>query len=131
MPRQPFRCPPDPEIVAGFERIRERLEIPAEFPQDVLQEAKEAAAAGPQVPDSAAAKIRDARDIPFIAIDPAGSTDLHQAFAAQRSGDGYIVYYAIADVAAFITLAARSTRRPVFEASPSTHPTAARHFTRS
>ncbi len=103
MPRQPVRCPPDPEIVAGFERIRERLKIPAEFPQDVLQEAKEAAAAGPQVPDSAAANIRDARDIPFVAIDPAGSTDLDQAFAAQRSGDGYIVSYAIADVAAFIT----------------------------
>lgn len=103
MPRQPVCYPPDPEIVAGFERIRERLEIPAEFPQDVLQEATEAAAVGAQVPDSAAAKIRDVRDIPFIAIGPAGSTDLDQAFAAQRSSDGYIVSYAIADVAASIT----------------------------
>ena len=102
MPRQPVRCPPDPEIVAGFERIRDRLEIPAEFPDEVLREAEEAAAAGPRIPDGAATEIRDARDIPFVAIDPQGSTDLDQAFAAHRSGDGYVVSYAIADVAAFV-----------------------------
>lgn len=102
MPRQPVRCPPDPQIIAGFERIRRRLEIPAEFPAAVLEEADRAAADGPRIPDGAASDVRDARDIPFVAIDPDGSTDLDQAFAAHRNGDAYTVSYAIADVAAFV-----------------------------
>lgn len=103
MPRQPVRCPPDPEIIAGFDRIRERLDIPPTFPAAVLHEAEQAAAAGPQIPAGAATEVVDARDIPFVAIDPEGSTDLDQAFAARRSGDGHVVSYAIADVAAFVT----------------------------
>lgn len=102
MPRSPVRCPPDPAIVAGFERIRRQLAIPAHFPAAVLDEAEAAAAAGPRVPDGAHHDVRDARDIPFIAIDPVGSTDLDQAFAARRAHDGYVVSYAIADVAAFV-----------------------------
>ncbi len=102
MPRQPVRCLPDPDVVAGFERIREQLQIPAEFPPHVLHEAEQAVAAGPKVPAGAAAEILDARDIAFVTIDPPGSTDLDQAFAARRSRAGYIVSYAIADVAAFI-----------------------------
>ena len=44
----------------------------------------------------------DARDIPFVTIDPAGSTDLDQAVHIARQGSGYRVHYAIADVAAFV-----------------------------
>ena len=43
----------------------------------------------------------DLRDVPFLTIDPPGSTDLDQAMALSRTGDGYLVQYAIADVAAF------------------------------
>ena len=50
--------------------------------------------------------VRDRTDLthlPFISIDPVGSRDLDQAFYAERQGDGYLVRYAIADVAAFVS----------------------------
>ena len=52
------------------------------------------------------------RDLPFVTIDPAGSTDLDQAVLIERRGTGYRVHYAIADVASFVAArAARSTAR--------------------
>src|SRR3954452_5367162 len=45
----------------------------------------------------------DRTDIPFVTIDPATSMDLDQALHIERDGDGYVVHYAIADVAAFVT----------------------------
>jgi exoribonuclease R len=45
---------------------------------------------------------RDARDVPFVTIDPPGSRDLDQAFFAERTALGIRVLYAIADVAAFV-----------------------------
>src|SRR5262249_43092271 len=45
----------------------------------------------------------DATDIPFVTVDPAGSRDLDQAVHIGQTGDGgYLVSYAIADVAAFV-----------------------------
>ena len=45
----------------------------------------------------------DARSVPLVTIDPAGSMDLDQAVhIARRDGGGYVVRYAIADVAAFV-----------------------------
>ena len=45
----------------------------------------------------------DARSVPLVTIDPAGSMDLDQAVHIQaRPGGGYVVRYAIADVAAFV-----------------------------
>lgn len=80
---------------AGFARIRAELDIPAAFTPEVLTEAELA---------RPAENARfDARQIPFVAIDPPGATDLDQAFAAERVKDGYRVYYAIADVGAFLT----------------------------
>ena len=35
-------------------------------------------------------------------MDPPGSTDLDQAFAIERDGGGWRVFYAIADVPAFV-----------------------------
>ncbi len=78
----------------GFARIRAELDVPEHFPDEVLAEAEAA------VPEPV--RRRDARDIPFVAIDPPGATDLDQAFAAERLGDGYRVFYAIADAAAFL-----------------------------
>ncbi|HEX3337489.1 MAG TPA: RNB domain-containing ribonuclease, partial [Jatrophihabitans sp.] len=45
----------------------------------------------------------DATDIPFVTIDPRGSRDLDQALHIARDGHGFLVSYAIADVAAFVT----------------------------
>jgi VacB/RNase II family 3'-5' exoribonuclease len=45
---------------------------------------------------------RDATDLPFVTLDPASSTDLDQAFAVRREGDDIVLFYAIADIGAFV-----------------------------
>ncbi len=65
------------------------------FPADVLAEA-EAAAQDADLPE------RDETGVPFITIDPPGSTDLDQAMHIERIGERYRVRYAIADVPAFV-----------------------------
>lgn len=102
MPRRVVRCPPDPEMVAGFERIRRELGVPSGFPPEVEQAADDAARRGPRVPDGAPSEVVDRRDLPLVAIDPHGSRDLDQAFAAQRRPGGFRVFYAIADVAGLV-----------------------------
>ncbi|PRZ41313.1 exoribonuclease R [Antricoccus suffuscus] len=79
----------------AFEKIRAELDVPAEFSAEVLAEA-EKAARSPRLPDA------DDTDIPFVTLDPAGSTDLDQALHIARAGAGYLVNYAIADVGAFV-----------------------------
>jgi exoribonuclease R len=90
---------PDPASVAALEErfaaIRSRLQVPAEFPPEVLAEAERAAAA-PTLPDA------DLTDVEFVTVDPPGSTDLDQALHIERRGDGFGVDYAIADVPAFV-----------------------------
>jgi exoribonuclease R len=44
----------------------------------------------------------DLTDVPFVTIDPAGSTDLDQAVHARRRPSGFELRYAIADVARFV-----------------------------
>ena len=86
----------------AFGRIRSEFEVPAGFPDPVDAEAEAVAARGPLAPAGASPAPRlDARDVPFVTIDPPGSLDLDQAFHAERNGRGYRVRYAIADVAAF------------------------------
>jgi len=80
----------------GIARIRAELELPGEFPPEVLA-AAEVAAANPRLPDL------DRTEIPFVSIDPEGAMDLDQALHIERSGEGYVVHYAIADLAAFVT----------------------------
>ena len=80
---------------AGFQAIRDELDIPREFPADVL-EAAEAAT------DRFETQRADYRHLRFVAIDPPGARDLDQAFHAERTAAGYRVFYAIADVGAFI-----------------------------
>ena len=76
--------------------LREELDVPGEFPPEVLAEA-EAAAKRP-LPSHAV----DLRDIDFVTLDPPGARDLDQAYAIEETGDGWIVRYAIADVAHFV-----------------------------
>ncbi len=94
MPTTVLRAPKTFE--KGFARIRAELDVPSAFPRAVLDDAE---AATVTLDDDG--RI-DARHLDFVAIDPPGATDLDQAFAAERLGDGFRVYYAIADVGAFI-----------------------------
>jgi exoribonuclease R len=82
-------------LAAGVRAIEAELEVSAAFPPDVLAAADEAAA-NPKLPDL------DRTDLPLLTLDPAGSRDLDQALHIERLGTGYRVYYAIADVAAFV-----------------------------
>src|SRR5690606_36322760 len=79
----------------AFAKIRRVLEVPEEFPAEVLAAAEEAAGS-PDLPE------RDLRDVGFLTIDPPGSMDLDQAMLLERAGDGWRVRYAIADVPAFV-----------------------------
>jgi len=87
---------------AGFQAVRDEQGVPVGFPDDVLAEARAVASSAqpPASPDGA--PRRDATDLPFVTIDPAGSTDLDQAVHIERLGRGFRVHYAIADVAAFV-----------------------------
>jgi exoribonuclease R len=91
-----------PRAVAEAGRLSEavraievELEVPTQFPPEVLAAAEEAAA-NPKLPDL------DRTDIPFVTIDPQGSKDLDQALHIERADHGFRVFYAIADVAAFV-----------------------------
>ncbi len=91
-----LRLEEPPVLRAALRRLRRELSIPAQYPADALAEA-ELAAASPALPS------RDLTDIDFLTIDPPGSTDLDQAMHLSRHGAGYLIRYAIADVAAFVT----------------------------
>ncbi len=76
--------------------IQHELELTAEFSDEVERTARQAAG-NPRLPEL------DRSDIPFVTIDPPESRDLDQALHIERDGDGYLVHYAIADVAAFVS----------------------------
>jgi exoribonuclease R len=80
---------------AGITAIQAELEVSPAFADEVERVAA-AAAAAPRLPGL------DRTDIPFVTIDPPGATDLDQALHLERDGDGYVVHYAVADLAAFI-----------------------------
>jgi VacB/RNase II family 3'-5' exoribonuclease len=88
--------PPDaPAIAAGVAAIQREQALPSAFPPQVEIAAADAAAA-PRLP------TLDRTDIELVTIDPPGSMDLDQALFVQRNGSGFRVFYAIADVAAFV-----------------------------
>lgn len=80
--------------------LRRSLELPESFPRGVVAEAEEVAASGVAV-DGSDADRADLRELAFLTIDPEGSRDLDQAMHIARAGDGFVVHYAIADLAAF------------------------------
>ena len=97
---------------AGFAAVRAELGVPVDFDAGALADATAAAGAGAGVADAATpgaepagadADRRDDRDIPYVTLDPTGSTDLDQAVHLSRRGAGYRVRYAIADVAAVVS----------------------------
>jgi exoribonuclease R len=89
----------DQLLADGLARIRGELAVPDGFPAAVA----DAAASAAPVPAVDAAERDDRRDLPLVTLDPVGSRDLDQAFALERrDGGGWRVWYAIADVAAFV-----------------------------
>jgi len=83
------------QLADGVRAIQEELAVAPAFPADV-EEAAEQAAAAPRLPDL------DRTDLELVTIDPAGARDLDQALHVERDGTGFVVHYAIADVAAFV-----------------------------
>ncbi|MEU6821378.1 RNB domain-containing ribonuclease [Streptomyces atriruber] len=99
MPRRHLRVTGAAEapLRAALRDLRTRLDVPEEFPADVLADAA-TAAASPRLPED------DATDLPLFTVDPPTSVDLDQAMhLARRDGGGFRVTYAIADVAAYVT----------------------------
>lgn len=81
----------------AFLAVRAELQVPADFPAAVAEEAVAVAAAPTPSPARS-----DATGVPFVTIDPPESKDLDQALHIERLGAGWRVRYAIADVAAFV-----------------------------
>jgi exoribonuclease R len=86
------------EMREGIAAIQAEQKVSPAFPPAV-EEAAAAAAADPRLPDL------DRTDIELVTIDPESARDLDQAMHIERDPDhgGYVVHYAIADVAAFVT----------------------------
>lgn len=84
------------ELADGIAAIQAEMGLSPAFPEEVERVAA-AAAAAPRMP------AKDLTDVPFVTIDPRSAMDLDQAMHIERAGDGYVVRYAIADVAAFVT----------------------------
>lgn len=98
MPSRHLRLRVDADrLTAELDRVRDELQVPTVFSAAAAAEAERAVAAV-RLPD------RDLTDVPFVTIDPESSMDLDQAVHISRSGDdGYLVRYAIADVASFVS----------------------------
>ncbi|WP_402462839.1 RNB domain-containing ribonuclease [Isoptericola aurantiacus] len=99
MPIRDLRlAPAAPEDVAGaLASLRAEIGIPAMYPAEARAEAQVASLG--DLKDFR----QDRRDLDFVTIDPPGSMDLDQAVHVTTSGHGYVVRYAIADVASFVS----------------------------
>ena len=82
-------------LAEALSALRTELELPGQFNDHVLREA-EAAVAQRRLPGL------DLTGVEFLTIDPPSSTDLDQALFIERSGEGYRILYAIADVPSFV-----------------------------
>lgn len=90
---------PAQEMRDGIAAIQAEMKLSPEFP-DAVERAAAEAAAHPRMPEL------DRTDIELVTIDPESSRDLDQAMHIARDPDvpgGYVVHYAIADVAAFVS----------------------------
>lgn len=93
--------------VLDLDALRAEVGAPQQFSTEALAEAA-AAAAAPRLPtvgsaaSAAQLSAADRTDLPLLTIDPPGSMDLDQALHLEQRGDGYRVWYAISDPAAFV-----------------------------
>ncbi|CAM3800873.1 RNB domain-containing ribonuclease [Nocardioides zeicaulis] len=87
------------EMRDGVAAIQAEMKVSPAFP-DAVERAAEQAAAHPRMPEL------DRTDIELVTLDPESSRDLDQAMHIARDPEvpgGYVVHYAIADVAAFVS----------------------------
>ncbi len=84
------------EMRDGIAAIQREQKLSPTFP-DAVEKAAADAAAAPRLPEL------DRTDIELVTIDPEGAKDLDQAMHIERDGSGFVVHYAIADVAAFVS----------------------------
>ncbi|PIF02147.1 MAG: ribonuclease II [Propionibacterium sp.] len=85
------------ELVTKLAEVSDDLGLPKEFSTKVLAQVDDLEAKTPDFPDHI-----DRTDLELVTIDPPSATDLDQAVYIERSPVGYRVFYAIADVAAWV-----------------------------
>ncbi|WP_300011191.1 RNB domain-containing ribonuclease [Pseudonocardia sp.] len=95
-PAGPGTAGPAAGPVPDFAAVRAEFDLPERFPPDVLAEAARVASA------PAGGDRVDATGVELVTIDPPGSMDLDQALGVTRSGSGFRVHYAIADLGAVV-----------------------------
>ncbi|MFC7429188.1 RNB domain-containing ribonuclease [Nocardia tengchongensis] len=79
-----------------FGAVRTEFGLASDYPSEAVSEARDAV-------DAFAGARADRREIPLVTIDPPGAMDLDQAVYLERTPDGgFLLYYAIADVAAMV-----------------------------
>lgn len=83
----------------AFDLLRQEMQIPAQFPPQVMGEVAQVLGREDAWPDHNQLYL----DLEFITIDPQDSMDLDQAVHIAQVSTGYTVHYAIADVAAFVS----------------------------
>ncbi|MEZ5382650.1 MAG: RNB domain-containing ribonuclease [Microthrixaceae bacterium] len=93
-PRRHLRLDDEP-LRSALAQLRRDLDVPGPFPDSV-------AAAAARASDRFSEGRADATHLALVAVDPPGARDLDQAFALEESEDGWVLHYAIADVAAFV-----------------------------
>lgn len=87
------------QVERALNAARAELGVRQGFPPEVQSAADQAAT---RVATAGEGR-EDRRDLPLVTIDPPGSRDLDQALYIQARADGgYVVWYAIADVAFFV-----------------------------
>jgi ribonuclease R len=85
----------DPDL--DFAALCDAHGLPKSFPPAVLRELEQVEARG----ESAEERL-DLRAVPFVTIDPLRARDHDDAVFAERSGPGFRLHVAIADVSAFV-----------------------------
>ena len=100
-PARDFRALAD-EPTLDFDGLRRDLGVTTDFPADVIAQAQHTADAAAHSTAASDSDAVDRTDIPFVTVDPLGARDLDQALHIERRDGGYLVSYAIADVAAFV-----------------------------
>ena len=116
MPQRRARIAPSAaqsELAASLPALRPDIAGTENFDPAALAEAGSVPEPTPEI---------DLLDVPFATLDPVGSKDLDQAFHLERSGSGFVVRYAIADLPGFVipegavdtAARERGQTRPVF-----------------
>lgn len=93
------RCATAGSARAQLYAIAKRFNLNPIYAPDVLDDAR-SRVASPGIDDP---DLVDLTDLPFVTLDGASARDLDQALHIARSDDGYILRYALADAAHYVT----------------------------